>query len=175
MRSVPLPANFTTATRCCWFASETPSFAFAISSTKALAAALSASMRLVESRLPIESSIEPEASRTRTISNGVEDVIVRFDVEEMAERDVRKSESPFSIVMVPPAPVRSMLPSETVLSVQMRPTFSVEFSRPQLRHVDADEGSATVAAKAETGVNVRNIANNNRSLSRLMVTSSDES
>ena len=93
----------------------------------------------------------------------------------MAESDVRKSESPFSIVMVPPAPVRSMLPSETVLSVQMRPTFSVEFSRPQLRHVDADEGSATVAAKAETGANVRNIANNNRSLSRFMVTSSDES
>ena len=114
------------------------------------------------------------------MSKGVEDVVVRFDVEEMAESDVRKSESPFSIVMVPPAPVRSMSPSETVLSVQMRPTFSVEFSRPQLRHVDADEGSATVvapavAAKAETGANVRNIANNNKSLNRFMVTSSDES
>ena len=115
------------------------------------------------------------------MSKGVEDVIVRFDVEEMAESDVRKSESsPFSIVMVPPAPVRSMLPSETVLSVQMRPTFSVEFSRPQSRHVDAEEESATfsapaVAANAETGANVRNNANNNRNLSRFMVTSSDES
>ncbi|WP_307975504.1 hypothetical protein [uncultured Parolsenella sp.] len=114
------------------------------------------------------------------MSKGVEDVIVRFDVDEMAERDVRKSESPFSIVISPPEPERTMLSSETVLSAQMRPTFSVEFSRPQSRHVDAEEGSATVlapavAANAETGANVRNNANNNRSLSRLMVTSSDES
>ena len=115
------------------------------------------------------------------MSRGVEDVIVRFDVEEMAESDVRKSESsPFSIVMVPPAPVSSMLPSETVLSVQMRPTFSVEFSRPQLCHVDAEEGSAnvvapTVAARAVVGANARSTTNNNKSLRRFMVTSSSES
>ena len=115
------------------------------------------------------------------MSSGVEDVIVRFDVDEMAERDVRKSESSsFSIVISPSAPERTILPFETVLSVQMRPTFSVEFSRPQSRHFDADEGSATlsapaVAANAETGANVRNNANNNKSLSRFMVTSSDES
>ena len=114
------------------------------------------------------------------MSKGVEDVVVRFEVEEMAESDVRKSDLPFSIVMVPPAPVSSMSPSETVLSVQMRPTFSVEFSRPQLRHVDAEEGSAnvvvpTVAASTVVGANARSTTNNNKSLRRFMVTSSSES
>ena len=70
--------------------------------------------------------------------------------------------------------------AETVLSVQMRPTFSVEFSRPHLRHVDAEEGSAnvvapTVAARTVVGANTRSTKNNNKSLRRFMVTSSSES
>ena len=82
--------------------------------------------------------------------------------------------------MVPPAPVSLISPSETVLSVQMRPTFSVELSRPQSRHVDAEEGSAnvvapTVAASAVVGANTRSATNNNKSLRRFMVTSSSES
>lgn len=73
-----------------------------------------------------------------------------------------------------------MSSAETVLSVQMRPTFWVLFSRPQLRHVDAEEGSAnvvapTVAARAVVGANARSTTNNNKSLRRFMVTSSSES
>ena len=62
----------------------------------------------------------------------------------------------------------------------MRPTFWVLFSRPQLRHVVAVEGSATTdapsgAARAVVGANARSTTNNNKSLRRFMVTSSSES
>ena len=91
------------------------------------AAALSASILFVSSRLPMESSIEPEASSTSTISSGCATVDFKFDVDESAENAVRKSASGlFSIVIDPPAPVKTMSPVDTVLSVQMRPTLWVE-------------------------------------------------
>ena len=69
----------------------------------------------------------------------------------MADNAVRNVESPFGIVFSPPAPVSVMSPACTVLSVQMRPTFSVEFSRPQSRHALAVLPSATaVASPAES-------------------------
>ena len=113
-------------------------------------------MRFVLSPRPIGSSIEPEASRTSTMSRGVVTVSRRFDVDERALNAVRKSESPFWMVVVPPAPVRSMLPAETDLSVQMRPTFWVVSSSPQSFHVPVVMGSAaawapSVAAAASVG------------------------
>ena len=137
-------------------------------------------MRLVLSVRPIGSFMEPEASNTNTMSSGVVAVSRRLDVEEIALKAVRKSESLFlEMVLSPPAPVSTMSPAETVLSVQMRPTFWVLFSRPQLRHVDAEEGSAnvvapTVAARAVVGANARSTTNN-KSLRRFMATSSSES
>lgn len=138
-------------------------------------------MRLVLSVRPIGSSMEPEASSTSTMSSGSVAVSRRLDVEEIALKAVRKSESLFlEMILSPPAPVSTMSSAETVLSVQMRPTFWVLFSRPQLRHVDAEEGSAnvvapTVAARAVVGANARSTTNNNKSLRRFMVTSSSES
>ena len=113
---------------------------------KEFAASFRASMRLVESVRPMASSIEPEASSTSTMSSGVVAVSCRFDVDEMALKAVRKSESPLLMTFSPPAPERTMSSSETVLSTQMRPTFWVLLSRPQSSHVVAVEGSATVVA-----------------------------
>ena len=55
-------------------------------------------------------SIEPEASSTITMSSGLGTVVIVFDVEDIAESVVTKSDSS---------------PASTVLSVQIRPTFCV--------------------------------------------------
>ena len=90
------------------------------------------------------------------MSRGVVTVSRRFDVDDSALNAVRKSESPFWMVVVPPAPVRSMSPADTDLSVQMRPTFWVVSSNPQSFHVPVVMGSAaawapSVAAAANVG------------------------
>lgn len=85
------------------------SFCVTIVSIKLLAAVFSASIRFVSSRLPMGSSIEPEASSTITMSSGLPETVVS-DVEEIADSVVRKSDSPPSTAL-------------TVLSVQIRPTF----------------------------------------------------
>ena len=56
------------------------------------------------------SSIEPEASSTITMSSGLGTVVIVFDVEDIAESVVTKSD---------------ISPASTVLSVQIRPTFCV--------------------------------------------------
>ena len=56
------------------------------------------------------SSIEPEASSTITMSSGLGTVVIVFDVEDIAESVVTKSD---------------LSPASTVLSVQIRPTFCV--------------------------------------------------
>ena len=75
--------------------------------------------------------MEPDMSSTSTMSRGVVDVVMVFDMEERAESPTRKSELPFSILTEEPtSPESVMSPSCTVLSVQIRPTFSVVFSKP---------------------------------------------
>ena len=86
------------------------------------AAFLSASMRFVLSPPPIELSIDPEASSTSTMSSGVVAVSDRLEVDDSAVSAVRKS-APFALSTVTPFLLISL--SDTVLSVQMRPTLDV--------------------------------------------------
>ena len=75
----------------------------------------------------MESSIDPDASSTSTMSSGVVDVDAMFDVEESTESAVMKSESPLETVALM-APEMSISLVDTVLSVQIRPIFWVVFS-----------------------------------------------
>lgn len=84
-------------------------FCSAMVSIKELAAALSASMRLVESLSPMSLSIDPEASSTITISSGLVTSDVVSEVEDIVESVVTKSDF-------------SSCAGSTVLSVQIRPT-----------------------------------------------------
>ena len=86
------------------------------------AALLSAAMRFVSSPPPMASSIDPETSSTSTMSSGVVAVSDRLEVDDDAVSAVRKS-APFSLDMVTPFLLIS--PSDTVLSVQIRPTLDV--------------------------------------------------
>ena len=119
-------------------------FCVAISSINAFAALRRASMRFP----PVMGSfIDPEASSTSTMSSGVVDVDAIFDVEESTESAVMKSESPLETVALM-APEMPISPVDTVLSVQMRPIFSVVFSTTpdQSPIVDASAIVSTFAA-----------------------------
>ena len=106
-------------------------------------------MRFVLSPDPIGSSIEPVASRTRTISSGTVVVVDVFDVEDRAERTVRKSEpGAFLIVRVSSLSIFESVISvfDSVLSVQMRPTFFVSLSYSKFNQEATVELSTMVSS-----------------------------
>ena len=76
-------------------------------------------------------------------------VVDVFDVEDRAERTVRKLEpGAFSIVWVSSLPIFEsvMLVFDTVLSVQMRPTFFVSLSNSKFNHEATVELSTIVSS-----------------------------
>ena len=160
-------------------ASLTVAFCLAISSMNEFAALLSASIRFVVSPSPIGSFIDPEASSTNTMSSGVVAVSDRFEVDDSAVSAVRKS-APFSLDMVTPFLLIS--PSDTVLSVQIRPTLDVSFSISPCQsqmvegsvtavlfppYVVADESSAN-AAPPNSGDNASTSTAANAALKRFV-------
>lgn len=90
-------------------------------------------------------SIDPDASSTRTISSGVVAVSDRLEVDDNAVSAVRKS-APFSFDMVTPFLLIS--PSDTVLSVQIRPTLDVSLliSPDQSQMVEGSRDGGLVTA-----------------------------
>ena len=118
-------------------------FCSAIWFTKLFAALFNASMRFVPSSM--ESSIEPEASSTSTISSGVVEEDFTFEVDESAERAVMNAESPRLMTL----PLLVVIVSvDTVLSVHIRPMFAVlGVSPPRIAAQSSmEDGSATEAA-----------------------------
>ena len=102
--------------------------------------------------------MDPETSSTSTMSSGVVTEELKEDAEESAERETRKSASgSFATVMLsedPPVSVTS--PVLTLLSVQMRPTFSVVVPPPVVCHVARVSGSATASPSSAKAVVGRN-------------------
>ena len=82
-------------------------------------------MRFVPSLM--ESSIEPEASSTNTMSSGVVDVDATFEVPERAESTVTNAE--LSHLTTSPSLVVTES-ADTVLSVHIRPILEVLAPRP---------------------------------------------
>ena len=136
-------------------------------------------MRFASSPSPIGSSIDPEASSTNTISSGVVAVSERFEVDDNAVSAVRKS-APFSLDTVMPFLLISL--SDTVLSVQIRPTLDVSFSTSPCQsqmvegsvtavllplYVVADESSAN-AAPPNSGDNASTSTAANAALKRFV-------
>ena len=136
-------------------------------------------MRFVSSPPPMASSIDPEASSTSTMSSGVVAVSDRLEVDDNAVSAVRKS-APFSFDMVTPFLLIS--PSDTVLSVQIRPTLDVSLliSPDQSQmvegsvtavlfppYVTADESSAN-AAPPNSGDNASTSTAANAALKRFV-------
>ena len=120
-----------------------PWFCSAIWFTKLFAALFNASMRFVPPSM--ESSIEPEASSTSTMSSGVVEEDFTFEVDESAERAVMNAESPRLMTL----PLLVVIVSvDTVLSVHIRPMFAVlGVSPPRITAQSSmEDGSATEAA-----------------------------
>ena len=93
----------------------------------------------------MESSIEPEASNTNTMSSGVVEEDFTFEVDESAERAVMNAESPRLMTL----PLLVVIVSvDTVLSVHIRPMFAVlGVSPPRIAAQSLmEDGSATEAA-----------------------------